>query len=168
MHTKTRQSKMRRLWQKHVSLDRELVLAAKYLSINFDEVYDELIKTQRDIGENLELYYRRKYSQRYTDLLIEHVHISVAVARDIFNDKDPSHNLMLSKQNIKQLALTLHDMNHKINKDKIHTLLTRHSECMLRQVYAIDEDRIEDSLEEYETCSKTVDKIVSYILKHTK
>lgn len=157
---------MFRLWQIHIALTREVVLAAKYSTANLEQALLSLMKNQEDLGANLGKFYGNSAGKKYTVLLKEHIDIAVKITIKIFTGEDPTQDINDWYRNAKDICKFLNSLNCHIHYSNIYDLFSVHLECTADEVNFVNRGRVADGLGDFLKCSQSVSDITLYIIRH--
>lgn len=154
---------MLQLWDTHVSLTREVVLAAVINTSNKDSSILALFDNQVQLGNNLTLYYGKKVGKEYTELLNEHIRIAIQIVVTVLGGLDPANLIKDWYINGNAIASFLAGINPHISKRTMKDLIDAHLECTLAEATLIIQNKYTDSILEYQTCLQRVKAMSEYI-----
>lgn len=149
------------LWVIHVSLTREVILAAKLKTPNLNSSLDALLQNQKDLGDQLIKYGYN--GRRYTRLLTEHINIAVKIVQDVLSGLDPKKDIELWYENADDISKFLSRDIKGIRYEKIKHLFDEHLKCTLDEATLIIGGKYAESVGEYYTCIRVVKHIAHYI-----
>lgn len=155
---------MLQLWDVHVSLTREVIIAATVSTSNLQASLDALLDNQRDLGTNIGQIYGKKAGDRYTELLIQHINIAVDIVTEAIQCADTTKSVKEWYDNAREIARFLSKINHCIKRKEIQDLFFAHLDCTLNEALLIVKRDFKGSVDEYKLCLERTRKIALYIL----
>lgn len=154
---------MTQLWDIHVSLTREVILADVLKSPNLTSSLDALLQNQKDLGANIALYYGKKSGARYAELLTNHINIAVKIVNNILAGLNPANDIKEWYRNGKQIANFLNNLICTVKYNKIKALFDAHLDCTLEEAGLIISGKYPESEAEYKICLRRTRRLAQYI-----
>lgn len=154
---------MLQLWDIHVSLTREVVLADALKTPNLNSSLVALLQNQKDLGANLALYYGQQAGHTYTALLTKHIDIAVNIVNLAIAKQPVAGAVDLWHKNGKEISHFLATTIPTLDEAKMQALFDAHLECTLNEAVFIINGNYPNSQTEYQTCLKRVKTMSSYI-----
>jgi hypothetical protein len=156
---------MLQLWDIHVSLTREVILADVLKTPNLPASLEALLNNQKALGANLAEIYGKTDGCIYAKLLTRHIEIAVKIVNESIEKKDTSKTIALWYENAREIACFLSKINKCIKYDEIKKLFFDHLDCTLTEATLIIQHKFKESAKEYLVCLERTRKIALYLIE---
>ena len=154
------------LWDIHIALTREVIIAATLNSGNLTSSLNALLLNQVNIGNNYALTYGQAVGNEYTRLLTIHINLAVDIVMDSLkkNTAKAAVDTALWYNNADEISLFLSTVsNGRINYETVRALYYAHLKCTLDEATFIISKNWAASLVEMQTCYTHIKELVLYM-----
>lgn len=153
------------LWDTHVALTREVILAAVLQTPNLESSAASLFHNQDLLGANLALFYGAFVGDVYTTLLKAHIQIAINIVNLSVAKQDAQAMIATWHENAASIARFLANTIVGLNYDVVHKMWEDHLECTLNEAVKIIGKDWVGSQAEYKTCLSRIKSLSKYLSK---
>lgn len=157
--------KMLQLWDTHVLLTREVVIAASLNSPNLTSSLNTLLENQDQIGNQLGNCYGKRKGFIYAELLRIHINQAVVIVQNALAGKDNTQAIDNWYNNGRDISKFLSKVI-PVNYVKMKKLFFEHLKCTLDEATLIIQRKYNESVVELYTCLKHVREMVLFLSKN--
>ena len=156
---------MLQLWDVHVALTREVVLAAALKTPNLNAAVAALYQNQKDLGANLAQFYGKAVGDKYAALLTIHIDLAIKIVTDVLSGLDPKCDIKAWYKNAREIACFLAKTIRFAKFEVLKELLDSHLDCTLDEATLIIQAKYPESLVEFATCLRRIKRLSKYLSK---
>lgn len=167
---------MLQLWDVHVALTREVVLADSARSPahvvpvippspNLASAVVALYQNQVHLGDDLAQFYGPEAGDEYSRLLKIHIDLAIKIVDDMIDGLDPKDDIAAWYANGDDLARFLAKTVRCVRFKRIQELIKAHLACTLKEAILIIQKDYAGSQAEFQTCLGRIKELSAYLSK---